>query len=194
MRSFALLASLLLPLLGVQAGKLEDHDYQVSYDEEDSSSSINIQSPHYPHFILNSISIEKEESMAVIYVAVNSEEPDHTKKLSLAEIFNEVCTLRDTSPSDLDLLVFDDLDSSTQTTIYSYRQQKGIGRKEDIEFTPGTSGWEKFSNLHYYNKAVSVNPGKSISKIEIKVMEAERLWDWADRVGSYDALYFTYSS
>ncbi|KAL2891958.1 hypothetical protein HOO65_011316 [Ceratocystis lukuohia] len=193
MRSFALLASLLLPLLGVQAGKLEENGYTVTYDE-DPESSVNIMSPSYTEYTLNSISIYKQESRAVIYIAENSYEPHHDGQLSLAEIFEEVCSLRDTVPGNLDLLVFDDLDSATQTKISTYRRQKKIDREEDIEFTPGTRGWSEFANLHYYSKAKAVNPGKSISKIQIKVMEAERLWDWADRDGSYDALYFTYSS
>ncbi|PHH55104.1 hypothetical protein CFIMG_002735RAa [Ceratocystis fimbriata CBS 114723] len=194
MRSFSLLASLLLPVLGVQAGVLEDNGYRVTCDTENPYGDVNLMTERWPGNMVNKIAINKEGAVATIYSARNSEEPDSEDKLTLAQIFSAVCGLRDTSPGYINRVVFDSLDSDAQAVISGYRAAKGETENYSFTVTPSDDSWGEFTNLHYYTDAESLIPSKGISEIKVTAMNVKDIWDWNERNGHIDLLQFTYSS
>ncbi|KAL2891960.1 hypothetical protein HOO65_011318 [Ceratocystis lukuohia] len=194
MRSFSLLASLLLPVLGVQAGVLEDNGYRVTCDTENPYSDVNLMTERWPGNLVNKIAINKESAVATIYSARNSEEPDSENKLTLAQIFSAVCGLRETSPDYINRVVFDSLDSDAQAVISGYRTANGKNEDYSFTVTPSDDSWDEFTKLHYYADAKSLILSKDISEIEVTAMNVKDIWDWAERDGHIDLLQFTYSS
>ncbi|KAL1896001.1 hypothetical protein Cpir12675_002978 [Ceratocystis pirilliformis] len=194
MRSFSLFASLLLPVLGVQAGVLEDHEYRVSYSPDNAYTPVSLMTARWTGNIVNKIAINKNDAVATIYIARNSEEPNSEKKLNLSQIFSAVCGLRDTSPGQINQVAFDSLDSNTQAVISDYRTANGKTDEDSFTVTPSDDSWGKFTNLDYYTDAKSLVPSKDISEIKVTAFTASDVWDWAERNGHYDLLQFTYSS
>ncbi|KAK1957569.1 hypothetical protein LY78DRAFT_548216, partial [Colletotrichum sublineola] len=101
---------LVLSLLGVHAGLLEDHGYIV---EEYANGLYYVKSDQYVSSSapLNKVRINTDSKVMTIYLAYNGLENDHENKLRMSRILGALCEKGSIDPDDLEWVVIGDVEN-----------------------------------------------------------------------------------
>ncbi|KAL2884886.1 hypothetical protein HOO65_090181 [Ceratocystis lukuohia] len=165
-----------LPFFGlIQGSIIEDHGYKLTVE----GHKYEIYSPYYygGDECLDGVKFYPKEKFASISFADSDQEPEHTNRLGLAEIFNTLCQEEDIDPDDMNGLSFEvNLDQESDDDIAVIREDRKLSPIEEVKILPSDKEWNWVVQTSYYQKLKQLIK-KPVQKALIRGFYETNIWD-----------------